>query len=44
MNRECPICGSEMMLVEDEPDVGIVAHWYCVHCDKTFEVDYDEGA
>lgn len=43
--RRCPNCDREMEHVEADPDVGIIGHWFCSLCDKTFDDDddYDES-
>ena len=35
--KRCPHCDLELERIEDEPDVGIVGHWYCAHCDVTLD-------
>jgi hypothetical protein len=37
----CRLCDLEMEKMDDEPDVGIVGHWYCHHCNVTEEIEYD---
>lgn len=33
--HECPKCGAQMVLEEDEPDVGLVGGWVCQSCGHT---------
>ena len=40
--HECPKCGEQMELDEDEPDVGIVGGWVCHTCGHAELADQDD--